>query len=203
MMMTSQFTNPTDEYFVTTVLRACLLLIISTFFAHLIAFVLMFSWIYLRFYTVLPAMENWIKTISSFPIVEMGIYSMAIFVAGPSFDQWPEFMAILLIFPTLRYWMKFLKGPIRNLHQFALFHQVKSNRINSVLSPFYLSAYIDYYFVVLKKTLLPLVFILVVMDFRIILPRLVDAGMSFSAFVMFFSLIVSLHLLTTNKGREV
>lgn len=202
MMMTSHFSNPTDKYFVTTVLRACLILIVATFFAHLASLVIMSSWFYLRFAGLFPHAEKMVESIAAFPLVDLGIYSIALFIAGPEFDDWQEIITVLLIFATLRYWIRFLNGPIRNLHKFAKFHQVKPTYINSVLGPFYLSAYVDYYFIVLKRTLLPLVFVLVVMDFRILLPRLVESGMSITAFIMFISLMVSLHLLTVNKGQE-
>jgi hypothetical protein len=140
---------------------------------------------------------------STLPLVDMGIYSTALFVAHPEFAFWNQVIAVLLLVPTLQYWIHFLKGPIRNLHQFALFHQVRQGRITNVLSSFYMAAYVDYFFIVLKKTLLPLVFVLAVMDFKIMLPRLVDAGLSVSAFVMFFSLVLSLHLLTIGKERKV
>ena len=81
---------------------------------------------------------------------------------------------MFLIVPTVSYWLRFFKGPILNLYAFARFHQVRRRRLHQSLAPFYIKNFVDYFFVTLKRHLMPLVFILVVMDFRIILPRLVQ-----------------------------
>lgn len=201
-MIASNFKNPTDEYFVSTVLRACLVLIISTFVAQFFCISILMLMSYTKLFGYISYIESFAKSVSTLPIVDMGIYCIALFVAYPEFELWHEIIAVLLIVPTMHYWTHFLKGPLRNLHQFAVFHQVSQSRVANVLSSFYIAAYVDYFFIVLKRTLLPLVFVLSVMDFRIMLPRLVEAGMSISAFVMFFSLLLSLHLLTLGKDRQ-
>lgn len=200
-MMATQFKNPTDEYFVSTVLRACLILIIAAFLVQLIVVIGIALITATPFVGMLSSLEVYLRSLSTLPIVDIGIYSTALFIAHPEFSEWHMVIGIFLVLPTMHYWLLFLKGPIRNLHQFAQFHQVKSRRISKVLGPFYVSAFVDYFFIILKRALLPLVFVLSVMDFRIMLPRLIEAGMSFSAFVMFVSLIVSLHLLTVGKDR--
>lgn len=200
-MIATHFKNPTDEYFVSTVLRACLILIIATFLVQMVIVGVIAAMAPTQFFGYLSALESSLRSLSTLPIVDIGIYSTALFVAHPEFSQWHKVIAVFLLIPTAYYWLLFLKGPIRNLHQFAQFHQVRSRRISKVLGPFYISAFMDYFFIVLKRTLLPLVFVLSVMDFRIMLPRLVEAGMSFWAFIMFVSLIVSLHLLTLGKDR--
>lgn len=202
-MISSQFKNPTDEYFVTSVLRACLMLIVSTFFAQLVSITVLMILSYTKLIGYITHIESFVKSLATLPLVDMGIYSTALFVAHPEFELWHQVIGVLLLVPTFHYWVNFLKGSIRNLHQFAVFHQVPKWRINNVLSSFYIAAFVDYFFIVLKKTLLPLVFVLAVMDFKIMLPRLVDAGLSISAFVMFFSLVLSLHLLTLGKERKV
>ncbi len=201
-MMATRFSNPTDEYFVSTVLRACLILIIATAIAQVVAITAIFGVVYTQVYAHISVIEGWLRSLSSLPLVDIGIYSTALFFAFPQFSVWHQVIAFFLLLPTVHYWLLFLKGPIRNLHQFAQFHQVRSRRITNVLSSFYIAAFVDYFFIVLKRTLLPLVFVLSVMDYRIMLPRLVEAGMSLSAFVMFVSLIVSLHLLTAGKDRQ-
>lgn len=201
-MMTSQFKNPADEYFVATVLRACLILIISTFIAQIACLVsIVFVSYFFKQQIFLSYFESVIKTVAAFPITDFGIYSVALFIAQPGFELWNQVLGVLLIVPTFQYWFLFRRGPIRNLHQFALFHQVRPSRIMNVLSSFYIAAYVDYYFIVLKKALLPLVFVLVVMDFKIMLPRLVEAGLSLYAFIMFLCLILSLHLLSFGKEK--
>lgn len=202
-MIATEFKNPTDEYFVSTVLRACLMLIISTFFAQMVCITVLMVLSYTKLYGYIAHIESFVQSLATLPLVDMGIYCTALFVAHPEYQFWHQVIGTLLIVPTLHYWVNFLKGPIRNLHQFSLFHQVPQGRITNVLSSFYIAAFVDYFFVVLKKTLLPLVFVLAVMDFKIMLPRLVDAGLSISAFVMFFSLVLSLHLLTMGKERKV
>ncbi len=195
-MLTSDFKNPTDEYFVSTVLRSCLILLGATFVAHIlcIGFLMLLS--SFKMAGSFGQIENVVKTLVALPIVDIGMYSVALFVAQPEFGFWLHSLVLLLLLPTLSYWLLFLKGPIRNLHQFALFHQVQQRRITKVLSSFYIAAYVDYFFIVLKKSLMPLVFILTVMDYKIMLPKLLDSGMSLAAFIMFFSLILSLQLLT-------
>lgn len=200
-MMATRFKNPTDEYFVSTVLRACLILIIATAITQVFAIIAMAGVVYTRLFSHMGTIEAYLRSVSTLPIVDIGIYSTALFVAYPEFTHWHKVIAAFLLLPTFYYWILFLRGPIRNLHQFAQFHQVTSRRITKVLSSFYISAFVDYFFIVLKRTLLPLVFVLSVMDYRIMLPRLVEAGMSLSAFIMFVSLIISLHLLTAGKDR--
>lgn len=202
-MLTSEFKNPTDEYFVRTILRSCLLLLGATFMAHLVCVGVLSVLSLLKLSHLYGALETAVKLVIVLPVVDLGIYSVALFVGSPEFLLWTEVLIALLFLPTLYYWLQFLKGPIRNLHQFALFHQVGQRRITKVLSSFYIAAYIDYYFIVLKRTLLPLVFILTVMDYKIMLPRLFDSGLSLAAFVMFFSLIVSLQMLTAKKDVSV
>lgn len=202
-MLTSEFKNPTDEYFVRTILRSCLLLLGSTFVAHFVCVVFLGVLSFAKLSHWYAQIESLVQIIIVLPLVDLGIYSVALFIGTPEFTLWGEVLAVLLIFPTLFYWLQFLKGPIRNLHQFALFHEVGQRRVTNVLSSFYVAAYVDYYFIVLKKTLLPLVFILTVMDYKIMLPKLFDAGLSFSAYIMFFSLIVSLQMLTTKKDVVV
>lgn len=177
------------------------MLIISTFMAHLVCIGFLAFLSYTKFNNSLAQIEAFVKAVGALPIVDIGIYSVALFVAHPEFAFWHQIITVLLIVPTLYYWILFLKGPIRNLHQFALFHQVKQKRITNVLSSFYISAFIDYFFIVLKRSLLPLVFILAVMDFKIMLPHLVEGGLSYLSVVMFFSLVLSLHLLTASRER--
>jgi len=194
-MFLTDFQNPVDEYFVAIILKACLMLIIASFVSQIVVLIALMAW------TWLPGrsragVDSVVDFLDAFPVVDIGIFSIAIFFAAPEVQEWALIIAAFLVIPTIAYWLKFLKGPILNLYAFARFHQVKRRRIHQSLAPFYVKSFVDYFFVTLKRYLMPLVFILVVMDFRIILPRLVQAGLSYQALILFLSLVISLHLLS-------
>lgn len=195
-MFLVDFQNPVDEYFVRLILRACFILILATGIAQMAVLVGLLIWGACRQGRRFRWLESVIDFFNAFPVVEIGIFSIAIFLTSPQFEEWIWILSALLLLPTLKQWVRFLNGPVRNLFVFAKFHQVKMPRINRVLSPFYAATFVDYFFLVLKRHMMPLVFVLVVMDFRIILPRLVEAGLSYQAFALFLSLVVSLHLLS-------
>lgn len=194
-MFLTDFQNPVDEYFVSLILKACLMLIVAALLSQILVLVSLAVWAFApkrRW----PFFDQAVEFLNGFPIVDIGIFSIAIFFTSPEVLDWIYVLCAFLLIPSFAYWVAFLKGPFRNLFAFARFHQVQRRKINQVMAPFYIKTFIDYFFAVLKRHLMPLVFILVVMDFRIILPRLVDAGLSYQAFVLFISLIISLHLLS-------
>lgn len=196
VMFLTDFQNPVDEYFVRVVLRSCLVLLLATALAQVMVLTAITAVSYFHMSRVFGFFKEAFDFLCAAPIVDIGIFSVAIFLATPTFEEWVWIIAVLLLCPTQGYWLQFFKGPIRNLYNFGRFHQISPLRVHQVLSTFYVSSFMDYFFVVLKKHLMPLVFILVMMDFRIIVPRLVESGLSYQAFIMFISLIISLHLLS-------
>jgi len=199
-MLLVDFQNPVDEYFVALILRACLILILATFVSQ--GVVLLSLLIGNLFWTGRTKIFKKIAYfLGAFPAVDIGIFSVAIFFTSPMLEEWVWIIAAFLLIPTIVYWIDFLKGPVRNLFAFAKFHQVDLPKINKVLAPFYVESFTEFFAAVLKRHLMPLVFVLVVMDFRIILPRLVEQGLSYQAFALFLSLIISLHLISYKQER--
>jgi hypothetical protein len=195
-LLVTEFKNDVDEYFVRIVLKACLMVIVSCALSQAAAFVILNIWNWLFFSPRLSVFKEFFDFVCAFPIVDIGIFSIGIFFTGPTFFNWVWILALLMVLDTLQYWIGFAKSPLRNLYAFARFHQIDFYRTHAVLGPYFFSAFLNYFFISLKKTLLPLVFILVVMDFRIILPRLVEAGLTYQAFALLMSLMISLHLLS-------
>ncbi len=196
-LLVTEFKNDVDEYFVRIVLKACLMLIGACALSQVVVFVVLGLW---KWFAGVTSNFSFLKElfdfICAFPTVDIGIFSIGIFFTAPSFGDWVWILAALMILETTQYWIRFSNSPLRNLFAFAKFHQIDFYRTHRVLGPYLLSAYINYFFICLKRSLLPLVFILVVMDFRIILPRLVEAGLSLQAFALLMSLMISLHLLS-------
>ena len=192
-----KFKNDVDEYFVRIVLKACLMLISSCVLSQLAVFMILGIWRWLGHFTnSLLFLQEFFDFVCAFPIVDIGIFSIGIFFTAPSFNDWVWILAGLMTLDTAQYWLRFSKSPLRNLFAFAKFHQIDFYRTHKVLGPYLVSSFMNYFFICLKRSLLPLVFILVVMDFRIILPRLVEAGLSLQAFALLMSLMISLHLLS-------
>lgn len=200
-MFLNEFQNPVDEYFVRLVLRSCLILLAAVGLAQVGALLLLAIGYKCHLSQIWAPVRESFSFLSAFPLVETGIFSVAIFLKSPSFEEWVYLIAALLIIPAIHYWKRFFQGPMRRIYDFSRMHRIPFRRSFVVLAPYSMASFIDYFFVVLKQVLLPMVFILVVMDFRIILPRLVDAGMSYQSFIMFISLIISLHLLSYKEER--
>jgi hypothetical protein len=195
-MFLADFQNPVDEYFVSLILKACFMLILAALFSQILALFVISIWALLPWKRQTSNVRKGIDFLNAFPIIDIGIFSIAIFFTSPVFIDWVYILVLFMVVPTVAYWIRFFNGPVRNLFVFAKFHKISLRKRNEVLGPFYFKNFIDYFFSILKSSLMPLVFILVVMDFRIILPRLVDAGLSYQAFALFLSLIISLHLLS-------
>lgn len=199
----TEFKNDVDEYFVRIVLKACLMLILASFVSQLVTFATLALWKSLGpVASRLSFLKELFDFICAFPVVDIGIFSIGIFFTGPVFFDWVWILTLLMILETTQYWLRFSKSPLRNLYAFARFHQIDFYRTHKVLGPYFISAFINYFFICLKKFLLPLVFILVVMDFRIILPRLVEAGLTYQAFALLMSLLISLHLLSYREDFQ-
>lgn len=200
-MFLMDFNSPVDEYFVKVVLRSILIIVLATFFAQLIVAAVI-AVLYLFLTTEgFAELKNIFQYLDSFPIVMLGVFTVAIFIRPLTFDEWIVFLTALMITPTMYYWLRHSLGSIKSLRDFASYHQVNSFRSAQVMFPFYLAFCVDYFFVGLKNVLLPLVFILVVSDYRIILPRLVEVGLTYQAFFLFLSLFVSLHILSYREMR--
>lgn len=196
-LLVTEFKNDVDEYFVRIVLKACLMLICACALSQLAVFMILGVWKWLGPFTnPLLFLREFFDFVCAFPVVDIGIFSIGIFFTAPSFNDWVWILAVLMILDTTQYWLRFSRSPLRNLFAFAKFHQIDFYRTHTVLGPYLASALVNYFFICLKRSLLPLVFILVVMDFRIILPRLVEAGLSLQAFALLMSLMISLHLLS-------
>lgn len=200
VMFLKDFQNPVDEYFVRLVLKSCLILLFSALIANFGALSLMFLFRQCHLEKALGPLKESFAFISAFPLLETGIFSIVlIFFRAPEFKEWVYIIAFLQLTSTIGYWQKIFKGPIQKIYSFARMHQIPFKRRWQVLMPHALVAFIDYFFILLKRALLPFVFILVVMDFKMILPRLAEAGMSYQAYLMFLSLVVSLHLLSVRE----
>lgn len=196
-LLVTEFKNDVDEYFVRIVLKACLMLIGACTLSQLVVFLILGFWKWFGGVTSnFIFLKEFFDFICAFPIVDIGIFSIGIFFTAPSFGDWVWILAGLMVLETTQYWLRFSKSPLQNLFAFAKFHQIDFYRTHKVLGPYLVSACLNYFFICLKRSLLPLVFILVVMDFRIILPRLVEAGLSLQAFALLMSLMISLHLLS-------
>lgn len=199
-LMLTEFKNDVDEYFVRIILKACLILITSCALSQGVTLILMLMWRFLGTMTNhLWFLKELFHFISAFPIVDIGIFSIGIFLSMPQFFDWIWILTGLMVLETLKYWTDFAESPLRSLYAFAHFHKIDFYRTHRVLSPYLATTFVNYFFICLKKFLLPLVFILVVMDFRIILPRLVEAGLTYHAFALLMSLMISLHLLTYRR----
>jgi hypothetical protein len=199
-LLLTEFRNDVDEYFVRIILKACLILITSCALSQFVTLILMVLWRFLGAMTNhLLFLKEFFDFICAFPIIDIGIFSIGIFFSTPQFYDWVVILTGLMILETLRYWIDFSKSPLRSLYAFAHFHKIDFYRTHKVLGPYLVSTCINYFFICLKKFLLPLVFIMVVMDFRIILPRLVQAGLTYHSFVLLMSLMISLHLLTYRR----
>lgn len=202
-LLITDFKNDVDEYFVKIVLKACLMLILASFVSQIVAFAVLAAWNSLGpLASRVAFLKEFFDFICAFPIVDIGIFSIGIFFTAPAFMDWVWILMFLMILETMQYWLRFSKSPLRNLYAFARFHQIDFYRTHKVLGPYFLSAFVNYFFICLKKFLLPLVFILVVMDFRIILPRLVEAGLTYQAFALLMSLLISLHLLSYREDFQ-
>lgn len=202
VMFLKDFPNQLDAYFVETVLRSCLMLIFAAALANFAALAILAMFRESEVGRYLYPLKESFEFLTALPLLETGIFSIAIFFTVPSFEGWVYFIALLQMTLAISHWQSVFRGPIRKMYEFAIMHRIPRARIFAVLFPYGMSAFIDYFFIVLKRALLPLVFILIVIDFKkIILPRLIDSGMSYQAFVMFLCLIVSLHLLTY-KGEQ-
>lgn len=196
-LLMTDFKNDVDEYFVRIILKACLILIASCGLSQLITMILFVIWRSLGAMTAhFSFLREFFDFLCAFPVVDIGIFSIGIFFTGPQFIDWIWILMVLMTLETTQYWLRFTKSPLRSLYAFAHFHKIDFYRTHKVLSPYFATTFINYFFICLKKFLLPLVFILVVMDFRIILPRLVEAGLTYQAFALLMSLMISLHLLT-------
>ncbi len=195
-LLANDFKNDVDEYFVRIILKSCFVLIAACSLSQFFTFFILNGWKWTALARPLSLFKELFDFVCAFPVVEVGIFSIGIFFSSPALIGWIWVIALLMTLDTLQYWMRFSESPIRNLYAFARFHQMDWLRTQKVLGPYFVSAFINYFFVTLKKFLLPLVFILVVMDFRIILPRLVEAGLTYQAFALLMSLMVSLHLLS-------
>ncbi len=199
-LMLIEFRNDVDEYFVRIILKACLILITSCALSQVSTLILMVVWRYLGAMTNhLWFLKELFHFFSAFPVVDIGIFSIGIFFSAPQFFDWIWILTGLMVLETIQYWSDFSKSPLRSLYAFAHFHKIDFYQTHKVLSPYLASTFINYFFICLKKFLLPLVFILVVMDFRIILPRLVEAGLTYHSFALLMSLMISLHLLTYRR----
>jgi hypothetical protein len=203
VMFLKDFQNPVDEYFVRLVLKSCLILLFSAMIAHIGALTLMVFFTQCRLEKTLRPLKEGFDFVSAFPLLETGIFSIVlIFFRAPEFKEWVYIIAVLQLTSTIGYWHRIFRGPIQKIYNFARMHQIPWSKRWRVLMPYAIVAYIDYFFILLKRALLPFVFILVVMDFKMILPRLAEAGMSYQAYIMFLSLVVSLHLLTVKEELE-
>lgn len=202
-LLITHFKNDVDEYFVRIVLKACLILIGACFASQMLVFVVLGVWrIFNPGFSMAWYLRDLFDFVCAFPFLEIGIFSIGIFFTAPQFIDWLWILMALMTFDTLQYWIRFSKSPLRNLFAFARFHQIEFFQTYKVLGPYLLSAFVNYFFICLKKSLMPLVFILVVMDFRIILPRLVEAGLTLQAFALLMSLMISLHLLSYREDFE-
>lgn len=201
VMFLNDFQNEVDAYFVSLVLKSCLILLFSTLITHVAALIILSIFRRCRVENYLQPFKEGFEFLSAFPLLETGIFCIAIFFRTPVFQEWVYFIALLSLTSTIHYWHRIFNGPLLDIYNFARIHKMAWRKSLSVPLGFATSAFIDYFFIVLKRALMPLVFILVVMDFKIIVPRLVQAGMSYQAFGMFLSLIVSLHLLSY-KGES-
>ena len=195
VMFLADFRNPTDEYFVRTILRGCLIIILATAVTQILSLSLMSIFYVFVSENVTPIMQAFFRRLSFFAFVDVFIFSIAIFYRTLTLGEWVFWLAMAMVIATVDYWLKVIHGPIKNMHVFARFHKIGFLKSVYVLLPFYFNAFNAYFFLALKKVLLPLTFIFVASDFKIIVPRLVDAGLSLDAFILFLSLIVSIHLL--------
>jgi hypothetical protein len=203
VMFLKDFQNPVDEYFVRLVLKSCLILLFSAMIAHIGALAILGLFTQCHLEKTLRPLKEGFAFVSAFPLLETGIFSIVlIFFRAPEFKEWVYIVALLQLTSTIGYWQQIFRGPIQKIYNFARMHQIPWSKRWRVLMPYAIVAYIDYFFLLLKRALLPFVFILVVMDFKMILPRLAEAGMSYQAYVMFLSLVVSLHLLSVKEEPE-
>lgn len=201
-MFLADFRNSTDEYFVRTVLRSCLIIILATALAQVLFLgVMAFSYLFISA-PVTDLVLRLLQSFSVFSIVDLFIFSVAIFYRTLNLLEWVVCLSFVMSVATIDYWLRVIHGPIKDMHSFARIHKISFLKSTCVLYPFYFNAYTAYFFVTLKRILLPLTFIFIASDFRILVPRLVEAGLSLEAFILFASLIISLHLLSAKEGDQ-
>lgn len=201
-LLLTEFDSSIDEYFVSMVLRSLLVVIAATALAQMITgLFLVFMYFGLSEKQSL-AIAKQFNNLNTFPFLTLGIFSIALFLPPLSMREWMWWLAVLMFVPTTTFWLRYIISFLRKLYFFAVSHRVNGYRAISTLSPFVLEHGLSYFFLTLRRTLLPLVFVLVVSDYRIILPRLVEVGMTYKSMLLFFSLFVSVHLLSWKKARS-